>query len=213
MSRPTRNKSDAPNRSGSPLLTGILLGMVFGVALAAGLAWYLMKSPSPFVSKDQAVRPATEIGKPDAEARPAASAAPAPAAQPATQAAAQPAPAALTGASEEAKPRFEFYKVLTDKPDAKSAAQPTAAKPAESKPAAPFPTTYLQVGSFATADSAESLKAKLAMKGVESSVQVVRSQDGAEWHRVRVGPFHSETEINGVRATLKQMGLEGTPTR
>ncbi len=43
MSRNTGNKSAAPRKGGSPLLTGILVGMVIGVGMAAGLAWYIMK--------------------------------------------------------------------------------------------------------------------------------------------------------------------------
>ncbi|MDD2721453.1 MAG: SPOR domain-containing protein [Gallionella sp.] len=204
MSRPTRNKSDAPKKSGSSLLTGILLGMVFGVALAAGLAWYLLKSPSPFVNKEQAVRPAADVAKPEEVVKPAAGVAP-------VKAETAVAPAVP---AEEAKPRFEFYKVLTDKPDAKSAPQPAEApKPVENKPATAFPPTSLQVGSFATADAAENLKARLAMKGVESRVQTVNSQDGTAWHRVLVGPFQSEKEMNAARASLKQIGIDAALTR
>jgi len=47
MSRNVGNKSAAPRKGGSPLLTGILVGMVAGVGLAAGLAWFILKSPSP----------------------------------------------------------------------------------------------------------------------------------------------------------------------
>ncbi|MDD4888235.1 MAG: SPOR domain-containing protein [Thiomonas sp.] len=196
MSRPTRNKSDAPGKKGSPLLTGILLGMVFGVALAAGLAWYLLKSPSPFVNKEQAVRPAAEAAKP--------------AALPKVEPIAPPA----TTDAEEAKPRFEFYKVLTDKQDA-TAAPGVADKPkvTESSTATALPATYLQAGSFATAEAAESLKARLAMNGVESTIQAVKSADGVLWHRVRVGPFQSEKELNKMRGTLKLNGVEATLTR
>jgi len=199
MSRPTRNKSDAPGRKGSPLLTGILLGMVFGVALAAGLAWYLLKLPSPFVSKEQVIKPAAEMAKP---------AVPAP-----KTVAVQAVPFAA-----EAKPRFEFYKVLTDKQDATTLPEPAAKlnpaenKPAENKPAPPLKTTYLQAGSFANAAEAENLKASLAMKGVESSVQTVTIPGKGVWHRVRVGPFHSEKEVNNARGSLKLIGLEATPT-
>lgn len=196
MSRPTRNKSAAPSKKGRPLLTGILVGMMVGVGLAAGLAWYLLKSPSPFVNKEQAVKPAEVAVKPTVVA---------------------PAPrnesAAPASGEENAKPRFEFYKVLTDKPDVsvpqKTVAQP---KPAESKPAASFQTAYLQAGSFTNADEAENLKARLAMKGVESSVQTVTIPGKGVWHRVKVGPFQSQKDMDKVRGTLKLNGLDATPT-
>ncbi len=201
MSRPTSNKSDAPGKKGSPLLTGILLGMVFGVALAAGLAWYLLKSPSPFVGREQVIKPAAEIVQP---------------AVPALKAAAVAAQAASSAA--ESKPRFEFYKVLTDKQDATTSSEPVEKskpaenKTAENKPSPPFKMTYLQAGSFANAADAENLKASLAMKGMESTVQTVTIPGKGVWHRVRVGPFHSEKDMNNVRGTLKLIGLEATPT-
>jgi cell division protein FtsN len=144
MSRPTSNNSAAPKKGGSPMLLGILLGMIFGVALAAGLAWYLLKSPSPFVSKEQVVKPLVETIKPDVEV---------------ARTKAAPETTAASGV-EEAKPRFEFYKVLTDKPDT---AADTAPKPSEKPKTAesrPSPkSTYLQAGAFSNAADAENLKA------------------------------------------------------
>ena len=203
MSRATGNKSAAPRKGGSPMLMGILVGMIVGVALAAGLAWFILKSPSPFVNKEQAVKPSVETLKPAVEI-----------ARPAVEVARPGAGAAVNGASgvEEAKPRFEFYKVLTDKQDATA---DTPSKPAEkpkaleSKPAAKF----LQAGSFANASDAENLKANLAMKGFEASVQTVMIPGRGEMHRVRVGPFQSEQEMTGARGTLKLNGLEATPSR
>lgn len=201
MSRVAGNKSAAPKKSGSPMLMGILVGMIVGVALAAGLAWFILKSPSPFVNKEQVtkvetVKPAVEIARPAAEvARPRGD-------------------VEVTGASgvEEAKPRFEFYKVLTDKQDATADAQPKSAekaKPAESKTA----PKYLQAGSFANASDAENLKASLAMKGLEASVQTVTIPGKGEMNRVRVGPFQSDQEMTAARATLKLNGLDATPAR
>ncbi len=191
MSRPTSNKS-ATRKSGSPMLMGILLGMILGVALAAGLAWYLLKSPSPFVNKEQ--NQTAEVIKPDVEV-----AKPKPAAEPAS------------GVGD-AKPRFEFYKVLTDKPDASStrtdAGATEPAKAAEAKPS--FKPVYLQAGAFSNESDAENLKAILAMKGLEASVQTVSIAGHGQMHRVRVGPFQSEQELNSARSTLKQGGFEAT---
>ncbi len=192
MSRVAGSKSATPKKNGNPMLMGILVGMIVGVALAAGLAWFILKSPSPFVNKEQVakvetVKSAAEVAKPRVEV-------------------------AVAGASgvEEAKPRFEFYKVLTDKPDATADAQPKSAekaKPAESKSA----PKYLQAGSFANASDAENLKASLAMKGLEASVQTVTIPGKGEMNRVRVGPFQSEQEMTAARATLKLNGLDATP--
>lgn len=195
MSRNTGNKSAAPRKAGNPLLTGILVGMVIGVGLAAGLAWYIMKSPSPFVQKEQAVaKQALEAEKP-ATAVNSQSASPA-------------------SGVVDTKPRFEFYKVLTDKQDANAkSAEKTSA--AESKPATPVASEaqLLQAGSFANADDAEKLKAKLAFLGVQANIQVATIPDKGVWHRVRLGPYKNAEELNRVQILLKQNGVEATPIR
>ncbi|MFA6204371.1 MAG: SPOR domain-containing protein [Gallionella sp.] len=196
MSKVTGSKPSSPKKSGSPLLAGILMGMVVGVALAAGLAWFILKSPSPFVNKEVATRPAAEVSIVDV-ARPES-------VKPKVDVAA-------VSSVDEAKPRFEFYKVLTDKPDAADAQLKPAEKPkAEEFKAVP---KFLQAGSFASATDAENLKATLAMKGMEASVQKVTIPGRGEMHRVRIGPFTSEQELNSARGTLKLNGLDATPAR
>lgn len=200
MSRNTGNKSNAPRKSGSSLLTGILVGMVIGVAMAAGLVWYIMKSPSPFVQKEWAVaKPPLAADKP--------AAAP-PAATPGAQ------PDAAPGVVDN-KPRFEFYKVLTDKQEAADTPAKPADKPApkESKPHAADVPAFLQAGSFTNVDDAEKLKAKLALLGIEAGIQTVTIPDKGVWHRVRLGPYKNADEMNRMRNMLKQNGVEATPTR
>jgi cell division protein FtsN len=207
MSRNTGNKSGGARKGGgsSPLLTGILVGMVIGVAMAAGLAWFIMKSPSPFVQNEQVtVKPAV-AAKPQAQPI---------AVVPGGVHSAQSAVAPASGVSGD-KPRFEFYKVLTDKQDASVA---PAAKPAdkplpESKPVAVSGPQFLQAGSFSNAADAEKVKAKLAMMGVEASIQTATIPEKGVWHRVRLGPYKSADEMNKVRATLKQNGIDATPIR
>jgi len=205
MSRNTGNKSAAPRKSGNPLLTGILVGMVIGVGMAAGLAWYIMKSPSPFVQNEPVIaKPPADIAKPVA-----------------------PAGTALPNASSAAsgvvdgKPRFEFYKVLTDKQDtsvaapAKPADKPQPAKPqtADEKPVTANEPYFLQAGSFSNADDAEKLKARLALLGIEASTQIATIPDKGVWHRVRMGPYKNTDEMNRARNLLKQNGMDATPMR
>ena len=201
MSRYTGNKPAAPRKGGSQLLAGILVGMIIGAGMAAGLAWYMMRSPSPFIQKEQlATRPATAAAKP-----------------------AEPAIASSTPASGvgDAKPRFEFYKVLTDKPEsAKPADKSKPTKPqsaqlqaTENKPVASNDPQFLQAGSFSNADDAEKLKARLALLGMEAGIQTATIPDKGVWHRVRLGPYKNADELNRARALLKQNGVDATPTR
>ncbi len=203
MSRTTGNSTPA---RGSSLLTGILIGMIIGVGMAAALAWFIMKSPSPFTQKDAVVAKPTAAQ----EAAPVANA-----------------PAA--GAADGDKPRFEFYKVLTDKqeesvkptaPEQKSAvAKPVAPKVVDVKPAEVKPAEstalrgpmYLQAGSFSNAGDAEKLKARIAFMGAEASIQVVTIPDRGVWHRVRLGPYKTADDMMRVKNTLKQNGVDATP--
>lgn len=207
MSRNTGNKTTAPRKGGNPLLTGILVGMVIGVGLAAGLAWYVMKSPSPFVQREPVIaKPPMDAAKPEPSARVAV-----PNPQPTS---------AAPGATED-KPRFEFYKVLTDKQDAavmapvKPADKPQPPKPqtADSKLVTANEPYFLQAGSFSNADDAEKLKAKLALLGIEASTQTATIPDKGVWHRVRMGPYKNTDEMNQARNLLKQNGVDATPTR
>jgi hypothetical protein len=53
MSRNTGNKSAAPRKGGNSIWTGVIVGILVGVCMAAGVAWYQMKSPKPFLNKEQ----------------------------------------------------------------------------------------------------------------------------------------------------------------
>ena len=195
MSRNMGNRAAAQNKSGSSLLTGILIGMVIGAGMAAGLAWYIMKSPSPFVTKEQAAaKPLVDAAEPVVSAE---------------------APVSGVG---NGKPRFEFYKVLTDKQDAAVAAPTdktrTITQPiVESKPIAAGEPHFLQAGSFSRQDDAEKLKARLALLGLESSIQTATIPDRGVWYRVRLGPYKDMDELSRTRASLKQNGVDATPMR
>jgi len=192
MSSNTGNRSAAPRKNRDQLVAGILIGMVIGVGFAAGIAWYMMKSPTPFLQK-----------APVADKLPVASDSKIPAAG-----------TGNPGASD--KPRFEFYKVLTDKQD-KTIAAPS--KPADKsvasdrKPTTAYEPHLLQAGSFQNADDAEKLKAKLALLGVEANVQSANIPDKGVWYRVRLGPYKTAEEENRARNFLKQNGVDSTLIR
>ena len=200
MSRDNGNRSNAPRKGGNSLWIGMLAGSVIGVSLAAGVAWYLMKSPSPFTNK---VQPA--LAKPPSDT-----------AKPAVPAAANK-PATETG---DGKPRFEFYNVLTNKPNGNAAARPADKirlpenpKPANNKAVSAYEPQILQAGSFSNSGDAEKLKARLALLGVESNIQTAVIPDKGVWYRVRLGPYKSADDINRASSFLKQNGVDSTPMR
>ena len=212
MSRNTGNKPANPRKGGNPLLTGVLVGMVIGVGMAAGLAWYIMKSPSPFVQKEQVA-----VKTPVAAAKPSI---------PAGTAVSDTQPATAASGVTDGKPRFEFYKVLTDKQDtsvvapAKQGTNIVATdkhadkhQPADKKPAVADEPQFLQAGSFSNAGDAEKLKARLALLGIEAVIQTANIPDKGVWHRVRMGPYKNADEMGRARSLLKQNGVEATPMR
>ena len=183
MSKDYKRPEPKARGSGSTLLIGILIGLVMGLGIALGVAWYINKMPSPFLARP----PATK-------SEPAKSAAPAKDAD-------------KTAKAADAKPRFDFYKILpgTDEPSTDR-----QFKDAQKKEAAVKETFFLQAGAFQNAPDADNLKARLALLGIEASIQTATVPDKGVWHRVRVGPYTSVAELNRMRDALKQNGVETT---
>ena len=90
---------------------------------------------------------------------------------------------------------------------AAQAATPAPATPAP-QPAAPTPVAtpgmyVLQLGAFTRQQDAESLKARLALVGMNARIQPVRI-DRQTWFRVRVGPTSDLNQLNEDRARLQE---------
>jgi cell division protein FtsN len=87
------------------------------------------------------------------------------------------------------------------------AVQNVTAAPAESMAPASGGSGYLlQVGAFPNASAAETQKAKLAMQGFVANVQTV-DVGGQTYHRVRLGPFRSATELEATKQKLAAAGI------
>lgn len=192
-------------RQGGGTLLGLFMGLVVGVLIAFGVVWYLNKSPFLFVEKgarsERADANSTEPAQP---------------AQPV-----QPLPLpGKPGDKVDDKPRFDFYKILPGRQEATptlpNQAAPAAqsssevAPPAAKPPAAAGESFYLQAGAFQKSGEADNLRAKLAMMGLETDVQVVTLAGQGTVHRVRVGPYAKPEELNRVRAQLAQNGIQAT---
>lgn len=106
---------------------------------------------------------------------------------------------------------------LADKPDTPPAAP---AQPAPEKTPAPQQSTagdkeifYIQVASVQNAAQADSLRAELALLGLETTIQTVTIDDSKTFHRVRVGPYSDLDKLNNARRTLNQRGHTGKVVR
>ncbi len=195
----SRKRSNGSRRkSGGGTLIGLFVGLVIGVLAAAGVVWYIHKTPAPFSNKAQPQQQ-QQTGAPQA-------------------------PLALPGKPGDPipqssdKPRFDFYKILPGNSEAIPDPKPVDAKSGEPKQAEGTKgkdgkeatlkePVYLQTGSFQSAGDADNQKAKLAMMGTEASIQQVMLQDKV-WYRVRLGPFRKIEEVNAMRAELARQGIE-----
>jgi cell division protein FtsN len=108
--------------------------------------------------------------------------------------------------AEKPKPSFDFYYILPELevavPEQELAAQ-------HNKPESQIDGDVeyiLQAGSFKQLEQADQLKAKLAIQGIESSIQSV-SINSDTWHRVRIGPIRNVSKLDQVRKRLRDSGI------
>ena len=96
----------------------------------------------------------------------------------------------------------------TDKADkSKDAAERAKAEAALlDKPLVPE-KFYLQAGAFEDPSEADNLKARLALMGVEASVQKVDVPEKGTMHRVRVGPYMGQEAMSKAREQLTASGI------
>ena len=179
-------RSASPSRSGGSFLLGMFVGLLIGLGIALGVAFYLNKTPLPFLGK----------------AKPAAGKdTPADAAKPATVA------GMPQGASKGDKPKFDFYKILPGNEEPVSDKDLKAA--AKAKPETGGKDVYfLQAGSFQNPADADNRKAQLAILGFEAAVEPVNLPDKGTWYRVRLGPYSKIDEINKMRSTMAANGID-----
>lgn len=166
-------------------LLGIFIGLVLGLAIATAAAIYVTNSPVPFVNKTQSTR----ATPPQADQKLA--------------------DAAKAGQAE--KPKFDFYKILPgqEEPVTDRELKSAAAKQAD-KPGAPRDLYVVQAGAFQNPADADNLKARLALMGLQASVEPANLPDKGTWYRVRLGPYTQLDEINRVRQTLAQNGVDAS---
>lgn len=219
--KPQRHASRDRESSGGGAFKGILYGLVLGLAIAAAVAWWFNRMPSPFIDKTVTSSNSADSTAPTKPAAaPAAGAATAPETAPAPAANAQGEsgqPIALPGKPGDPLPekRFQFPDLLSGKtdgttPPAKTsdAAKTTdAAKPVEAP--AGF---YLIAGSFQKPSDAEAQKAALALIGFDAGVQKTVIGEKV-WYRVRIGPFKRQDDANRARNELKENGVDAVPAR
>ena len=204
MAKAARPQAAPRNKSGGGFLLGVFIGLVIGLGVAIGVAFYINKTPIPFVTKSKP--PAGKDLASDAAKAPAVAGMPK-GGSPASQSAAPPDKAPE-------KPRFDFYKILPggEEPvsDGELKDRLKAAKAQSGQPESTADIYYLQAGSFQNPADADNQKAKLAILGLESNVEPSTLPEKGTWYRVRLGPYRKLDDINRARQTLAQNGIEAS---
>ncbi|QMU61839.1 MAG: SPOR domain-containing protein [Gammaproteobacteria bacterium] len=115
----------------------------------------------------------------------------------------------------ETKRKFDFYTLL---PELEIVIPLEESQPPKQKPSASPDTTnkqqtnyrggyLLQAGSFQQFNEADSLKARLALIGVEANIQSVEVNK-TKWHRVQIGPSNDRNALEKLRKRLKSSQID-----
>ncbi len=229
----------ASRSSAGSTLYGVLAGLLLGLAIAAVVAFYVTRAPMPFVDKasrqhepgkmpdlsqvnpnqglaggtvtvppvpgpsdaeDAASKKSDDLGAliaslpADGKESAAASPAPAPAVTPAPVA-------------PESKPATATPAPIVSLPPA--AVPKAASAPA---PAASGGAYFLQAGAYKQSADAESARARILLLGLKAVVQRAEV-NGAQWYRVRVGPYAKLDDMNRARVKLADNKIQSTIVR
>ena len=182
-----------------PAWLWVLVGMLLGIGL---MLLVLVKDWAPLLRKKNLPQPNPEASAPHESDPPVAEAKP--------------------------KKNYDFYQVLPEAevviPDAELSAKakaeqqaqartnptatPTTPNPAQSTPATPATAGryILQAGSYPDPKAADEAKAKLALAGFSAQIQPV-TINGKTWHRVRIGPYASASDLESAKKNLADSGI------
>ena len=189
-----RQATRGGNGEQKPAWLWVLVGMLLGMGL---MALVLVKDWAPLLRRKDVPQPNPQATAPK-ESEPAVA---------------------------EAKPKknYDFYQVLPEAevviPDAElsakakaeqqaraNAANPATTAPATAPNATPGGRYVLQTGSYPEPKAADEAKAKLALAGFVAQVQPV-TINGKTWHRVRIGPYASASELESAKKSLADNGI------
>jgi len=191
MAKP-RSMTPSRRRSEGNFLAGIGVGVLIGLLISLGIAFYLNRTPIPFT-----IAKAKQAEKDGAPAKP-------PVIAGLPQGGAAPAPTPE-------KPKFDFYRILPGSEEPvteKEIRERARAKGGQQE--ASKDVYFIQAGSFQNPAEADNQKARLAILGFESSVEPANLPDKGTWYRVRMGPYAKIDEINRVRQALAQNGIDAS---
>ena len=193
MSRDYKPSAERAKKSGgSPLFTGLLVGVLLGIAASLMVVMFLKGGDSPFNNKT-GMETSKSKAKNKVETK---------ADEPGADTSAL--PTAENPANKD-KTRFDFYTIL---PGSETKVTDEEQIKIKDKPPVVQEAYFLQVGAFQTETEADNMKAKLALQGFEAVVQTATIPEKGVWHRVRVGPLKDAEQINKTKTELASNGFK-----
>jgi len=203
MSRDYKPSPEKPKnaKKGSPLFTGLLIGILLGIAASLSVVMFIKGGTSPFTDQ---TAPEKAVAERMLEKSDTAEAGADTSALPTTE---NPKSEGEKSANQDDKTRFDFYTILPDSESKVSADEERKLKDNEQQPVVQK-SYFLQIGAFQTAEEADNMKAKLALLGFEALVQTATIADKGVWHRVRVGPLKNLDQINKTKTDLLNNGFK-----
>lgn len=105
------------------------------------------------------------------------------------------------------KTKFQFYEILT-KNESLLPAHVRDDNQTKEHAAKKNIRYALQVAALTKHDDADRLRAKLVLSGFEAHIHKVSIPNKGVFHRVRLGPFVSITELDDTNRKLKKMGFQ-----
>ena len=187
-----RQATRGGNGEQKPAWLWVLVGMLLGIGL---MALVLVKDWAPLLRRKDLPQPNPQATAPKESEPPVAEAKP--------------------------KKNYDFYQVLPEAevviPDAELSAKAKAEQQARANATTPATTGttpataasgryILQTGSYPEPKAADEAKAKLALAGFVAQVQPV-TINGKTWHRVRLGPYPSASELEAAKRSLADNGI------
>ena len=223
--------SKRKSSGGGSTLYGVLAGLLIGLLVAAGVAYYVLKAPMPFADKasrsvdktppqDPGNMPDPNLGLQAKEGGNASTAPGQLGLAPLTPLPSD-APGVGTASSggRSAAPKDDLGALIATLPQTTPSSvvpSPSSPKASAKNDATPAPATsgpyYLQVGSFRVLEDAESLRARILLMGMPAEIQRAEV-NGMQVNRVRVGPFAKLDDMNRTRAKLGEEKIPSTVVR
>ena len=105
------------------------------------------------------------------------------------------------------QPKFDFYNILPDQeiviPESEIKIRKREEKLGKSKPG----HYVIQAGSFRKYSQADTLKAQLALIGIESKIEIAKN-NSTTWNRVKIGPFAKLSAVDTIRSKLRAHNID-----